>query len=67
MDAIKGKWNSLIRWDDGQQRAFEEVKTAPCQDVVLHTLEFSMPFVLQVDALGQVVGAVLSQKVEGNE
>lgn len=66
-NAVKGKGNGLVMWGDEQYCVFEVVKRALCQDVILHTLNFTLPFVLQVDASGQALGAVLSQKVEGDE
>lgn len=47
-----GKGNGSIRCNDMQQRAFENVKRVLCQDVIFHTPDFSLPFVLQVDMLG---------------
>lgn len=63
-NVIKSKGHEVIKLGEEQKKASEEVKQALCLEVVLHTPDFSMPFVLQVDASGQALGAVLFQKIE---
>lgn len=42
-------------------------KQALCWDAVLRTPNLALPFVLQADASGQALGAVLFQKIKGSE
>lgn len=57
-DMIKGKESGAIKLGKEQEKSFEDVKRVLCQEMVLHTPDFSIPFVLQVNALRQVIGTV---------
>ncbi|XP_026003826.1 uncharacterized protein LOC113009615 [Astatotilapia calliptera] len=55
----------LVQWTGPCQAAFVQVKKALCGEPLLHTPNFSLPFVLQTDASDRGLGAVLSQQVRG--
>ena len=44
------------------QEAFERLKATCLQAPILAFLDFNKPFLLETDAFGQCLGAVLSQK-----
>ena len=44
---------------------FERVKEALCGEPLLFTPNFSLPFILQIDASDRGLGAALTQQVEG--
>lgn len=50
-----------FRWDENTHRAFEQLKTAITSALVLVLPNFSQEFILETDASGTGVGAVLSQ------
>ena len=52
-------------WGPEQQQAFDTLKAAISQPPVLGMANFSEKFVLQTDASGSALGAVLSQEREG--
>jgi hypothetical protein len=52
-------------WGKEQQTAIDKLKEAISQPPVLRMADFSKPFVLQTDASGVALGAVLSQDVDG--
>ena len=54
-----------LQWTEQCQESLERVKQALCGEPLLHTPNFSLPFVLQADAEGRGLGAVLSQQVRG--
>jgi transposase InsO family protein len=51
-------------WTDECQRNFEIIKNVLCKTPLLIYPDFSKPFILQTDASGFALGAVLSQKTE---
>ena len=55
-----------VKWTDKAEEAFGLLRQALCSDSVLITPDFSLPFIVQTDASGVGVGAVLSQ-VLGDE
>lgn len=56
-----------LQWSDQVMKAFEELKCLLCMEPVLYTLKFQESFFLQTDASGCAMGAVLYQKVQGEE
>ena len=56
------KKNIVWKWEERQQRAFEELKQRMCQGPVLQQPDFGKKFYLQADASLYGVGAVLSQE-----
>ena len=52
-------------WNKPQQDAFEDLKEALLADVCLEYPDYSLPFVLEIDASRGGLGAVLSQKHDG--
>lgn len=62
---IKASAPSKVHWTDECDRAFRDLKEAVCTHSVLHSPDFEKPFILQTDASGVGLGAVLLQEVEG--
>ena len=58
-----------MEWSPSCERAFCGLKTAPlCSKPVLKSPDFDRPFILQTDASGRGVGALLSQRDDcGND
>lgn len=52
-------------WGERQQQAFEALKEAIISPRVLRMPDFTKMFILQMDASSDVLGAVLSQEVDG--
>ena len=46
-------------WTDAATEAFESVRAALCSAPVLRLPDFSKPFVIEPDASGNAIGAVL--------
>jgi hypothetical protein len=57
-DALK---KNAFQWTELQQRAFETLKTVMSTPPVLTLPDFSQPFILEADASGNVIGAVIMQ------
>ena len=64
-DLTKASASSKVHWTDECDRAFRDLKEAICTHPVLHSPDFEKPFILQTDASGVGLGAVLLQEVEG--
>jgi hypothetical protein len=54
-------------WGNDQQKAFDDLKSRMCQQLVLVNLDLRKTFYLQTDALTTSVGAVLSQEVDNGK
>ena len=54
-----------FQWDTPQQDAFDTWKKLISQPPILRMADFSKPFILQTDASGVALGAVLSQEIDG--
>lgn len=52
-------------WDEHCQESFEALKQQLCTAPVLAYADFSLPFILEIDASHSGLGAVLSQEQEG--
>lgn len=57
------KW----KWEEKQQKAFDDLKSRMITAPVLRMPDFNMPFILSTDASEVGLGAVLSQKEEKGE
>ena len=66
LNALRGKFTEWI-WSPVCQRAFEQLKNLLANSPVLRHPEFDLPFILQTDASGYGLGAVLSQEFEDGE
>ena len=49
-------------WTTEAMKAFEHLKDAPCQALILTTSVFTKSFIVECDALGNGIGAVLMQE-----
>ena len=58
---------SDVTWDDACGEAFQSLKDALMTGPVLRCPDYSRPFVLQTDASGQGLGAVLAQRDDDGE
>ncbi|XP_036417924.1 uncharacterized protein LOC118801669 [Colossoma macropomum] len=56
-----------VQWMEQCQQAVTRVKAALCGGPLLHSPDFTLPFVLQTDMSDRGLGAVLSQVVEGED
>ena len=54
-------------WSDQCQEAFERLKKKMVEAPVLAHPDFSKPFIIDTDASDAAIGAVLSQKIDGQE
>ncbi|QRV99471.1 Retrotransposable element Tf2 protein [Ceratobasidium sp. AG-Ba] len=58
------KKDTRFEWNQECQQAFEEIKKQVSQDPVLIHPDPDKPFILETDALGIAIGAILSQRGE---
>ena len=58
---------SIVRWTERCGDSFNRLKECLCSEPILRCPDFSLPFVLQTDASGRAIGAVLSQVVGDGE
>ncbi|KAG2469484.1 POL3 protein, partial [Polypterus senegalus] len=65
-DLLKNQAPRNIKWTETCEHAFNTLKKVFCENVLLHCPDFSKPFILQVDASGEGLGAALMQG-EGEE
>ncbi|GFR29644.1 retrovirus-related Pol polyprotein from transposon 297 [Trichonephila clavata] len=67
-DSLKGRnRKSTLDWNSSCQNAFEEFKTRLSKNPVLHSPDFTKPFIFQCDASNLEIGVVLSQVCENEE
>ncbi|KAJ8884193.1 hypothetical protein PR048_016050 [Dryococelus australis] len=59
------KKGAMFNWGKEQQEAFEFLNQAITSSPVLRTADFSKTFILQTGAFNAVLGAVLSQEIDG--
>ncbi|XP_051809284.1 E3 ubiquitin-protein ligase RNF31-like isoform X4 [Acanthochromis polyacanthus] len=64
-DLTKKAAPNKVHWSEECERAFKDLKDAICSEPVLHSPNFSQPFILQTDASRSGLGAVLIQEKEG--
>jgi hypothetical protein len=64
LNALRKKGVKFV-WGKEQQESFEALKRAISQPPVLRMADFSKTFILQTDASGVALGAVLSQETDG--
>jgi hypothetical protein len=66
LNQLKRKGQAWV-WGHEQQKAYETLKDKLCTAPVLRHPDFTQPFVLQTDASGYGLGAVLTQHLDGEE
>lgn len=66
-DLTKKEAPDTVQWTKPCQQAFTQVKVALCGGTLLHSPDFSLPFLFQTDSSDRGLGAVLSQEKEGEE
>nr|XP_033806336.1 uncharacterized protein LOC117363128 [Geotrypetes seraphini] len=66
-DMLKKNRPDKLRWENSGRQAIEDLKAALCTNPVLVSIDFTKPLVLQTDASGTGLGAILSQEVQGME
>ena len=67
VDLTSNRLPHHMRWTKEAETAFQTLKQALCEEPVLVSPDFTRPFVLQTDASGTGLGAVLAQVIEGDE
>jgi hypothetical protein len=65
LKVLRKKKKAKFSREPEQQKAFDELKRAISESPALRMADFSKTFILQTDASGVALGAVLSQEVDG--
>ena len=63
----KGQRNNEVKWEEAQEKAFEQLRKALINQRILKMADLSKPFILQVDASDLGLGAVLLQEDNGKK
>ncbi len=63
-DGKKGS-TKRVTWKDDEVKAFQRLKEALLEELVLFHSDPEKPFILRADASDRAIGAVLEQKREG--
>ena len=63
-DLTKKNVPNKVKWSDTTQKAFDKLKDCICSDLVLRSPDFTKKFILQTDASGKGMGAVLEQEFD---
>ena len=58
---------AVFDWNTEAQQAFQELKSAFKNDIILAHPDETAPFIVETDASDYAIGGVLSQSLEGNE
>ena len=66
-DMLKKSLPDQVRWKEKTDRAFEQLKQVSVDKPVLRTPDLTKDIILQTDASGRGVGAVLTQNFEDGE
>ena len=64
---LKKSLPDRVRWNEETDRTFEQLKQVIMDKAVLRTPGLTKDFILQTDALGRGIGAVLTQNFEDGE
>lgn len=64
-DLTKGTAPNKVRWTEAFEQAFNDLKEAVSTQPALHCPDFDKPFILQTDASGVGLGAVLYEELGG--
>jgi hypothetical protein len=64
-DLTRAAAPNRVVWTEQCESAFQDLKGAVCGDSVLLSPDFDRPFIVQTDASGVGLGAVLLQEVDG--
>lgn len=67
MDMLEKKHPERLSREMGTQGAFEDLQHALVSSPVLVSPDFTQPFLVQTDASGTGLGAVLAQNLNGDE
>ncbi len=66
-DLLKKSLPDRVRWNEEIDRTFKQLKQAIVDKAVLRTPDLTKDFILQTDASGRGIGAVLTQNFEDGQ